>query len=361
MEERYIATMLLHAVGDTIGFKNGDWEFFSNNQPYSDTLEKLYEFINLGGVNNINLDGWHVSDDTILHIAIASSLTSKYESDEELNQITVKKIISACDEIIEDDIKKKYRYIGDATKRHYDMLKKGNDWKKFPFDARGGGNGAAMRSHCIGLAFCGIDNREKLIQYAIDSSKMTHTNPIGWMGGVVIALMTAFAIEDIHINKWMPLLSEILASEKIKKNIDMNNADEVVAYETFIQNVKSYYEARFKEGKPIITKANTNFIQRLMFYNSLFDDNMSKYGKSGYSAVIVAYDCLVDAKDSWEKLIIYAMINNFDSDTIGSIAGGLFGAINGIRDIPKNNWNNNEKKESLIKLGKLLYRKYHKL
>ena len=26
-KEKYIYTMILHALGDTIGFKNGEWEF----------------------------------------------------------------------------------------------------------------------------------------------------------------------------------------------------------------------------------------------------------------------------------------------------------------------------------------------
>lgn len=367
MDDRYIATMLLHAVGDTVGFKNGEWEFFSKKS-YNEALEKLYEFIDLGGINNINLEGWNISDDTLLHMAIGESLLSSYASMEELNNTTVKNIVKTCDKIMIDDEHGKKRYIGTAVKKHYIMLKKGDDWKNFSFDYLGGGSGSAMRCNCIGLAFYGKENRSKLIQYAVDSGRMTHVNPIGWMGGVAVALFTSFAIENVPINKWVPLLLEVLSSDVIKKYVNMDKTEELHAYEVFIQAWKTYYEYRFSNGVPSKTKSHTNPVQRLVFYNNVFDTSLSgkedmigdKYGMSGYSVVIVAYDCLIDADNSWEKLVVYAMLNNFDSDTIGAIAGGLFGALYGFSGVPKNNIIHIENKETLIKIGNQLYKKFYK-
>lgn len=359
MEGRYISTILLHAVGDTIGFKNGDWEFFTATANYNDTLEKLYEFINLGGINGINLDGWMISDDTILHMAIAKSLLSTYKSLDELKKNTVSEIVKACDDM-DANIKKKNRYVGVATHKHYLMLKKGDNWKKFNFDSNGGGNGASMRSHCIGLAFFGEDNRNKLIEYAIDSSRMTHVNPTGWMGGLTTALMTAYAIEGIHIYKWIPMVLKILESDKIRKMIDMDSMQELRAYEFFVQGWKTYYELRFKDGKPTKSKAHNDLKQRQIFYNGMFDNNPpAKNGYSGYSSIIVAYDCLIDAEDNWEKLVIYSMINSFDTDTIGAISGGLYGAMYGASKVPKNNTDHIEEINDIINTGRLLYKKYY--
>lgn len=359
MEDRYISTMLLHAVGDTIGFKNGDWEFFSSNVPYNDTYEKLFEFINLGGINGINLDGWIISDDTILHMAIAKSLLSKYKSLDELKKKTVTEIVKACDGM-DDEIKKKNRFVGKATHAHYLSLKNGDDWRKFRFDSSGGGNGASMRGHCIGLAFFGEDNRDKLIDYSIDSSRMTHVNPTGWMGGLTVALMTAYAIEGIQINKWIPLILKVLEGKKTRDLVDMENLPEMRSYEFFVQGWKTYYELRFSKGEPVKSKAHNNLIQRLMFYNNMFDNNPpAKYGSSGYSAIIVAYDCLIDAEDNWEKLVIYSMINNFDSDTIGAIAGGLYGALYGSGKVPYNNVEHIEDGSNIINTGSLLHKKYY--
>lgn len=359
IEEKYIATILLHALGDTIGFKNGLWEFFPNNSSYGSTLEKLYEFIDLGGINNINLKNWNVSDDTLLHMAIAKSLILSHDAD--LEKMTISQIIKACDTMATDKKNGVNRYVGNAVEKHATLLKNGADWRKFEFDKYGGGNGAAMRTNCIGLAFFGEDNREKLIEYAVSSSKMTHTNPIGWMGGLSTALFTAFILEEKPINDWIPLMLSLMKSQRVTKYLDQNNKPELDSYEQFIQCWQNYYEARFNNGVPTKIKSHTNLIQRLMFYNNIFELNpMGKMGFSGFSAVIVAYDCLLDAGNNWEKLVIYSMINNFDSDTIGAIAGGLFGTLYGLGNIPKNNLEYIEFKDRLIKIGKLLYRKYFK-
>lgn len=50
LANRYVASMLLHAVGDAMGYKNGNWEFkFSG----VDIHEELAE---LGGVANLKLN-----------------------------------------------------------------------------------------------------------------------------------------------------------------------------------------------------------------------------------------------------------------------------------------------------------------
>lgn len=359
IEDKYIATMLLHALGDTIGFKNGDWEFFKDNTVYGATLEKLYEFIDLGGINDIDLENWIVSDDTILHMAIARSLILGYGDLKELEDNTAKHIVRAVDAMKRDEENKKNRYVGNAVAKHVDMIHSGSDWRKFEFDKYGGGNGSAMRSNCIGLAFFGEENRSKLIEYSIMSSKITHVNPIGWLGGLSVALMTAFAMEKNHLYKWIPKMLEILESKEVKKYLDFKNSEETNAFEQFTQCWKSYYDARFSNGKPTKDKSQKNLIQRLVFYNNIFEVYpMGKMGTSGYSAVIVAYDCLIDADNQWEKLVIYAMVNNFDTDTIGAIAGGLFGTIYGLEKIPKNNLKHIEFGDKLIKMGKLLYKKY---
>lgn len=360
IEEKYIATMLLHALGDTIGFKNGKWEFFEVAS-YNATLEKLYEFIDLGGINAINLENWNVSDDTLLHMAIARSLIMNFSNINELEKNTVNNIVKTVDSMNYDKINGKNRYVGNAVDKHVELIKKGTDWKTFNFDPYGGGNGSAMRTHCIGLAYFGEENRNKLIEYAIQSSKITHVNPVGWLGGLSSALLTAFALENIAIYEWIPKMLSIINSENVRKYMSKDNNDEIQEYEQFIQHWRTYYDSRFSDGKPIKTKSNTNLIQRLIFYNNVFEaSELSKMGLSGFSAVIVAYDCLIDAGDNWEKLVIYSMINNFDSDTIGAIAGGLYGTVYGLENVPKKNLEFLEFKENLIKIGKLLYKKFYK-
>ena len=52
IEEKYVASMVLGAVGDAIGYNDGSWEFCFNG-------EKIHEDLkNLGGLENLNINKW---------------------------------------------------------------------------------------------------------------------------------------------------------------------------------------------------------------------------------------------------------------------------------------------------------------
>jgi ADP-ribosylarginine hydrolase len=48
--ERFEASMVLHGVGDALGFKNGDWEFNYSGVSIHNELAKL------GGLQNIRIN-----------------------------------------------------------------------------------------------------------------------------------------------------------------------------------------------------------------------------------------------------------------------------------------------------------------
>jgi len=356
IKDKYIGTFLLHALGDTIGYKNGFWEFFDvHENDMAPALEKLCEFIDLGGINDINLQNWRVSDDTLLHMAVGKSLLENYKSYNELLDITKKNFIISAHQMGIDHSEGNSRGIGQSTLKYIVKMHEGEDWKNFKYDKNSVGNGVAMRSLCIGLAFFGDENREKLINYVLDTGLMTHPNPIGILGGLSTALFTAFAIEGIHIYKWPYKLLEIIGTELVS-----NRMNDKKTFLNFINTWKTYLEMRFVDGKPIKTKTHTNIIHRNIYYEML-RNKMYNYqlGSNGHDTVVIAYDSLIDADACWEKLVIYSMLNNFDTDTIGSIAGGLYGVMYGTTNIPKKNLSYLEFSKELNQIGEKMYKKYY--
>ena len=373
MKERYIACMILHAVGDTVGFKNSDWEFKCRGGTSEVALEKLYEFIDLGGINKILLKDWNVSDDTIMHMKTAKSILVDFNSINSLGQIFKENFIQAYDQFYDEGIEK--RWPGKSTLNSIKNLKDGANWNEIQYDINKGGSGASMRSLCIGLAYHGEQNRDKLIQIAIESGRITNNSAVGYLGGLASALFTALAVEGKNINDWPFILLDLFNSVKIDKYIttaerglEEYNKD----HHMFIDKWRKYIDDKFDDQrKAIIRKSNKNLKFRSDYYHDAFAfEEPSKVkgyiekscyiGSGGDDSVIIAYDCLLDSGANWEKLVIYSMLHMGDTDTTGSIAAGLYGIMYGQADIPKNFTEYLEYKDELIDLGTKLFNKFHK-
>jgi len=359
MEERYKATLILHALGDTIGFKNGQWEFNFGHESINANmaLEILYDFISLGGINHLNTKDWIVSDDTVLHMATAKSLLHEHEDLSKLGNILSKEYIEAFNNM-------KDRYPGESTEKYVNKLKKGNSWDETPYDENSGGSGAAMRCSCVGLIYHGKENRNKLIKYALEISRITHNNATGYLGGITSALFTAFAIENIDIELWITKLLKILDSDIIDQYLKDTrgykeyNKDKYA----FISNWTQFKDDRFDENNKLITPKNMkNITARCNYFrmNIRDVDRQSGYiGSSGDDSVIMAYAALLDAKDNWEKLVIYSMLHMGDTDTTGCIAASWYGALYGFNDVSQHLIDNLEYIDDLEKLGSKFYSKF---
>jgi len=366
MLKKFQACIVLHSLGDTIGFKNGEWEFNYGNKNVSLSFsnELLYEFIELGGINKIILKSWLVSDDTIMHLATARALIKNYETLEDLYKGFVAEYIKSFDDMIS-------RAPGVGTEKSVELLKRGIKWNEVPYDHSRIGNGSAMRSSVIGLAFHKKEDFQKLMEVSIEAGRITHNSAIGMLASFTAALFTAYAIRNISPTKWAIKLVKILKSDKIEKYLEKTRGltDYNKDKNEFIDRWKLYINKRFVGSQFVDIKSmrNPEFRTRFFYDNFAHKTNVQKMpGATGDDALIIAYDALLDCHidngeisfPSWEKLVVYSMLHAGDSDTTGAIAGSWYGALYGYIDVPESNLTYLEYKSKSIKLGEEIYIKY---
>jgi ADP-ribosylglycohydrolase len=368
IKNKYECVFLLHAVGDTIGFKNSDWEFnYGRSASLETVLEFVFEFVDLGGINGINLKDWIVSDDTLYHIAIGNALV-RYNEYKKLNDGFIKEVklqLTDMHNRMFDEKEKQgfYRFPGITTTHALNTMSNEYDMRNEGYMKSGGGNGAAMRSLCIGLLFHSEKDFEQLVDMSITLAKLTHNAPIGFLAGFTSAYFVSLGIREVKVENWATLLITHLESPLIKKYVNTENTAEFLDYITYVNNWKIYLDTKFVDGRPLKTRSTSNMIFRLKYYQENFSKefkNVDKIGSSGYCGMIMAYDSLLDCDGFWEKLVFYSMLHPGDSDTVGAIAGGLYGAVYGYGDVPPNMLEYLEEKKVLKKLGNTMYDQYYK-
>ncbi len=364
-KDKCILSFLLYSLGDKIGFKNSDWKLDYGKPASAGTInEFVYEFIDLGGVNGIDISEWITSADTFYNIAFGKSML-KYK-----NSVNKKFIVNAKNNLIlaynkvfldkEAGIK---RYEGDTTKKYLHMFTMTEDARNKPYDPLSGGNGVASRSIPIGVALYKESDIDKLVEVSITLGMLTHNSPIGYLSGLTIAYFASLGMRNVSINLWPQKLIELLESDLVTKYVNEKSSEIKFDYMDYVRYWKKYIDTRFVDNKPIKSRSTSNLIFRIRYYyeNFVKDTKSNGIGVSGFCAVIMAYDSLLDCDGKWEKIIFYAMLNPSDSSTIGAICGGLYGIVYGFGDVPEHMLHNIEHDKELIKLGKQFYNKFYKV
>ena len=366
-KDKCISIFLLHALGDTIGFKNGIWEFNYGNSNYGDiriTIEIISEFISLGGISHIDLKDWNISDDTLLNYEIAKFILNiKNKTYNEDDIIKLKRNIS---KMLDEQIKSKIeRGFGSITYRSIQAWDDKTDQRNARYNIYSGGNGCSMRTFPIGIAYHKDEDLDILIDTSITTSKLTHNSPIGFLGGFITAYFIKLALNNVPIESWPFMVIDMLESDKIKSYIDRNNDNIYMDYRNSVKVWKKYVDLFFSEDKkPLKLKTSENLISRFkIMYDidkSLLEIEYYKNiaGGNGQSAIIMAYNAVLDCEGNWEKLVYYSMLHGGDSDTVGAIAGGFYGALYGSSDVPEHLLKHLEMKKELIEIGEKFYENY---
>ena len=313
------------SLGDTIGYKNGEWEFnWGENNLGADSVNRfIYEFIDLGGVNDMSITHWRASDDTILYMATINVLSSKFT---DIDDFGTKLRVAYIDALPAME----NRHPGKLTGKSLE-IQKNIEWNKLPYSSSDIGNGSTMRAGCIGIFFPGSHNRKTLIALAVECSRITHNSAIAILGSVTAALFTAYALEKVPIKHWPHKLLNLLKSKKIDEYMEKSRPHEYHLFARdkvlFTGQWEKYISISFSGLKPKLLDSMKNPVQRFKYLADNFSKrNPNFVGGLADDSVIFAYDSLLISGNVIEKLIVYAILHPGDSDTVGSIAMSWFGA-----------------------------------
>ena len=377
--EKIHACLLLSIIGDKIGFGNGDREFYLLDQipKYNSSSFKikinelslfmLLEFIKNGGVSGIDTNKLSYSDDSIMLIANTETFLTNYKNLKEYIKILFNRYIKDFDN--ESIMINKYK-AGIHTMNTIRLFKnkdwKNKDWKKREYENKGEGSGGSMRSSIFGIIFSYKTNLKKLIKYSIYSCMITHMNGIAIIGSLLNSLITSYALDNIDIEKWLfnglnIIKSDIVDKIIIKKfNHIYNNY--LKDKKIYIDSIELYLEQNFEKDKyKYDLNKELNPGDRLIYYYENFSYKENFFpGSNSKDSIIIAYDCLLMARDNYEKLIYYSMIHLGDSDTTGIISSGWYGSYYGFVDKYDFLYKNDEYYNMTKKLSYNIYNKYIK-
>ncbi len=354
LKDKIRSSIFLQSYFDTLGFNNSYWEFnFGNNvikTPGNAAFvwfSIVFNFFSLGGFSNIDIKGWISSDDTIL--AIATGLAC-IKGGSEKNYI--EEYLKVLPEVKDDK-----RVPGITTINSLEKIKRYQSVEKLDYSKSLGGNGAAMRTSVIGLIYYQEKDFDKLVENSIISSRITHNYPLGFLGGFVTALFTSYAVRDIPVLSWVDKLLEINDSGILDSYMKSTNI-----FENYLKDKDEFFDKWMQYSEQRINKFKTSKKQPYEFsffnehvksmeeYNFEGEINYFKYGASGVSSLIVAYDSFLmsfggnkrlletnsnDLKFSLDSLIFFSTLNYGDNDTTGAIAGAWYGALYGFEHFDK--------------------------
>ncbi len=251
------------------------------------------------------------TDDTQMSVDIAESLVAKGEVDA-------------------DDLALRFagsyrwsRGYGPSAAKLLKRIARGADWRqanRWVHPDGSYGNGAAMRAPVIGLYYA--DRPEDLADAARRSASVTHAHPLAMEGAVLVASATSLAL-----NSWKP--PEILRSAAEHCRLD--------PFVARLRIANAWLRAAEEPAPSAVRRHLGNAVA------------------ASDSCVTAVYIATRFMGGSFEEMHAFVVDCGGDVDTIGAMAGAIWGAANGAARLPTRELASLEQREELTELAVALF------
>jgi len=202
-------------------------------------------------------------------------------------------------------------------------IKNGADWKtvtRAKFKDGSYGNGAAMRAAVVAL--CYPKDLEELNKNITRCSEITHAHHLGIEGAKLIAFVTFSALHNQSNETIIDALPAWCLSEIFKEKV--------------LYCIEALQSTKHTEIK-------------------LIKKNLGAGIAAAESCVTAIYFALKYRERSHDKMLTEIYSQGGDTDTIGAMAGAIWGAFNGVESLNKNRIQNLESADKIKALACSLY------
>lgn len=203
-------------------------------------------------------------------------------------------------------------------------IKNGSNWQnvnRAKFKNGSFGNGAAMRAPILAMLF--PDDNERLKENIVKYSEITHSHPSAIEGAKLIAFMTYAALHDWNTENILEALP-VWCESKVYNTKVAFCSESILAFDAV--------------------------------QNKMLKSKLGNGIAASQSCVTAIYFALKFRDTSYNSMLAQVYKLGGDTDTIGAMAGAIWGAFNGCEAIDKSKIQGIENSSKIIKFSQQLYK-----